>query len=72
MGDLILINAMDDALSNFSVVFVMLLRSSDLGFQEPQAHFWGYVHCSATLPGASVQGVKETAAAYCDYGTFGL
>lgn len=54
MGDLILINAMDDALNNFSVVFVMLLRSSDLGFQEPQAHFWGYVHCSETLPGASV------------------
>lgn len=60
MGDLILINAMDDALSNFSVVFVMLLRSSDLGFQEPQAHFLGgYVHCSETLPGAPAQGVKE-------------
>lgn len=60
MGDLILINAMDDALSNFSVVFVMLLRSSDLGFQEPQAHFFGeYVHCSETLPGAPAQGVKE-------------
>lgn len=59
MGDLRLINAMDDTLSYFSVVFVMLFRSSNLGFQEPQAHFWGYVHCSETLPGASAQGVKE-------------
>lgn len=40
MADLILINVMDDALNNLSAVFVMLLRSLTLGFQEPQAHFF--------------------------------
>lgn len=40
MGDLILINAMDDTLNNLSAVFVTLL-SLTLGFQEAQAHFLG-------------------------------
>ena len=73
MSDLILINAMDDALDSLSGFF-MLLRSLTLGFQEPQARllFWGV--CIAVKLWLEYQ-YKEwsiTPVAYRDYGMMSL